>query len=47
MSSRAGTEPPPIAIAAAALGDRPRNEAMTSAGAEAPDPWSTLHRWGR
>jgi 3-methylcrotonyl-CoA carboxylase alpha subunit len=41
------TEPPAIAIAAAALGDRPRNEVMISAGAEAPDPWSTLHRWGR
>jgi acetyl/propionyl-CoA carboxylase alpha subunit len=41
------TEPPAIAVAAAALGDLPGNEAMTSAGAEAPDPWSTLHRWGR
>jgi acetyl-CoA carboxylase biotin carboxylase subunit len=44
----AAPKPPAVAVAAAALlAERPSNQTMTSAEVEAPDPWSTLHRWGR
>jgi 3-methylcrotonyl-CoA carboxylase alpha subunit len=38
---------PPEALAAAALGATPAAAAASPAPVAAPDPWSTIHGWGR